>query len=159
MSASQIFAPESHTLGGLGCGRIYMLLPSAYCCLVACVRQNVVCSQPAVATPRLSVVPVCQFSSGLTFEDDGSRLVSIQKPLGVTLQEIDEDTPSGVVVTSVAAGSSSERAGVQIGDVLMAVNNLDVSSATFESVIGAISSVPGRVVNLRFRPLDQRGGG
>ena len=103
------------------------------------------------------MVLTCQFSSGLTFEDDGSRLVSVQKPLGLTLEELDEDTPSGVVVVDVAAGSSSERAGVQAGDVLLAVNNLDVSTATFESVVGAISSVPGRVVNLRFRPFDDGG--
>ena len=87
-------------------------------------------------------------SSGLTFQsDDNLRLVSMQKPLGLVLESLDD---GGVFVADVAQGSNAERAGVLVGDVLKAVNNLDVTAATLDEVVEAIGGVPGRVLNLRF---------
>ena len=107
---------------------------------------------PAIA-PRRLASPLCQLSSGLTFSDDaGMRLVSIQKPLGLALEQADEAaSDSGVVVADVAAGSNAERAGVLAGDVLVAVNNLDLTEASLDAVVAAIGNVPGRAVNLRFQ--------
>ena len=57
----------------------------------------------------------------------------------------------GVCVAEVGEGSNAERADVRPGDVLLAVNNVDLASASLERVLGAISAVPGRAVNLRFQ--------
>lgn len=93
--------------------------------------------------------PLC-VSSGLTFESGDARLVSIQKPLGILLEPLDE-ADRGVVVVEVGPETNAARAGVRSGDRLLAVNNLDVSLAPLSAVMQAISATPGRVVNLRFR--------
>ena len=113
-----------------------------------------------------SASPTCQLSSGLTFTDDaGQRLVSLQRPLGLVLEQAEDESAveevsddreeaaddRGVLVAEVGAGSNAERAGVNAGDVLLAVNNLDVSSASLDAVMLAIQNAPGRVVNLRFQ--------
>ncbi|EOD24355.1 putative glutathione dehydrogenase [Emiliania huxleyi CCMP1516] len=96
----------------------------------------------------------CQLSSGLTYSDGaGQRLVSVQKPLGLVIEPVGEEgaRDQGVCVAEVGEGSNAERAGVRPGDVLLAVNNVDLASASLERVLGAISAVPGRAVNLRFQ--------
>ena len=97
---------------------------------------------------RAATAPHMLVSSGLTFESDGIRLVSLQKPLGLVLEDV--EGRGGVVVAEVAPGSNADRAGVLVGDLLIAVNNLDVSSASVDAAVHAIGAVPGRVVNLRF---------
>jgi len=60
----------------------------------------------------------------------------IAKKLGLTVQEITEDTgrffggrsQNGVIVSRVDAGSSAERAGIRPGDIIVSVNQKDVSS-------------------------------
>jgi len=96
-----------------------------------------------------SPFPVCQLSSGLSFEDGQQRLVSIQRPLGLVLEEVPGEF-RGVTIVDVQPGSNSDRAGVQTGDLLVAINNLDVASASLEEVMSAIEAVPSRVLNLRF---------
>ena len=56
----------------------------------------------------------------------------------------------GVVVAEVLQEGSAARMGVRQGDLLLAVNNQDVSAAPLECVLERISSAPGRVLNLRF---------
>ena len=82
----------------------------------------------------------------------GARaVISIQKPLGLVLEPLGEDEQSGVVVVEVGQGSNADRAGVAPGDVLLAVNNLDLRAASLDAVIDAIGATPGRVLNLRFQ--------
>lgn len=85
-------------------------------------------------------------SSGLTFDDGEQLLVSLQKPLGIVLEERDE---LGCMVIEVNEGGSAFGAGIEAGDVLVAVNNADASAMTLEEVMQRIVNAP-RVVNLRF---------
>ena len=99
--------------------------------------------------------PVLQLSSGLTFEDGEQILISVQKPLGLLLEERGAgDTGGGVVVAAVGDEGSAAAAGVLEGDWLLAVNNQDVSAAGLEEVMACILAAP-RALNLRFA----RGGG
>jgi S1-C subfamily serine protease len=102
-----------------------------------------------------------QFSSGLTFDDGEQILVSAQKPLGLLLEE--NDSPGGekgadlcgIFVADLDASGSAGRAGVQAGDILLAVNNQDVAKASLEAVMARLAQAP-RVVNLRFRRPGRR---
>ena len=84
-------------------------------------------------------------SSGFSFNDGEQVLVSLQKPMGVVL----EQTEGPIVVTEVSQGGSADRAGVQAGDVLLAVNNASVENADLDEVLAFIGSAA-RVLNLRF---------
>ena len=71
--------------------------------------------------------PVCVIGSAYGV-NDLQKTVRVLKPLGLTLEQFDEDaTDSGVIVRSVAPGSSCERAGVEPGWSLEAVDDVDVS--------------------------------
>jgi C-terminal processing protease CtpA/Prc len=85
-------------------------------------------------------------SSGFSFEDGEQILVSVQKPLGIVLEQ-DVDGP--IVVTEVDPTGSAGRAGVQVGYVLVAVQNASVKSADLDSVLDFIQTGP-RVMNLRL---------
>lgn len=93
--------------------------------------------------------PLSMISSGLTFDDGDQLLVSTQKPLGLVLEEIDKDVPNGCIVTEVVEGSNADKAGCKPGDILVAVQNADVSTADFDEVMQRIGNAP-KVVNLRF---------
>ena len=116
-----------------------------------------------------------QISSGLTFDDGDQLLVSAQKPLGILLEErgdssnsdsnSDSDSNSsgddkqeeahsknshmGCIVSEIVPGGAADKAGVKEGDLLVAVQNVDVGNALFEEVMERIGDAP-RVVNLRF---------
>lgn len=92
-------------------------------------------------------------STGLTFDDGDQLLISAQKPLGLILEER-EDNPTatsqnGCFVAEVVPDGEADRAGVRVGDILVAVQNADVSSSSLEDVMSRIANAP-RVVNLRF---------
>ena len=93
--------------------------------------------------------PLSMILSGLTFDDGDQLLVSTQKPLGLVLEEIDKDVPKGCIVTEVVVGSNADQAGCKPGDILVAVQNADVSKADFDEVMQRIGNAP-KVVNLRF---------
>ncbi|GFH61669.1 hypothetical protein CTEN210_18145 [Chaetoceros tenuissimus] len=101
-------------------------------------------SASSSSSPRLKMI-----SSGLTFDDGDQLLVSTQKPLGLVLEEIDKDVPNGCIVTEVVEGSNADKAGCKPGDILVAVQNADVSKADFDEVMQRIGNAP-KVVNLRF---------
>lgn len=84
-------------------------------------------------------------SSGFSFSDDKQLLVSIQKPLGIKLEE----SESGAVVVDVDPSGSAARAGVVIGDIVVAVQNASVEQQPLKHVLAMIAQAP-RVVNLRF---------
>jgi S1-C subfamily serine protease len=85
-------------------------------------------------------------SGRFSFSDGEQVLVSVQKPLGLVLEQ-DENGP--ILVTEVDPTGSAGRAGVQAGDVLMAVQNASVETADLNQVLVFIGQLP-RVVNLRF---------
>lgn len=85
-------------------------------------------------------------SSGFSFEDGQQVLVSVQKPLGIVLEQ-DETTTTTVV--EVDPNGAAGLAGIRKGDVLLAVQNASVKDASFEETMELIRRAP-RVVNLRF---------
>ena len=87
-------------------------------------------------------------SSGFTFTDDEDNqiLVSLQKPLGIVLEQ---DTEGPIIVAQVDKGGSAARSGVMVGDVLLAVQNASVEKADLSEVLTFIGNAP-RVINLRF---------
>jgi C-terminal processing protease CtpA/Prc len=97
-------------------------------------------------------------SSGFSFDDGQQILVSIQKPMGIVFQQgTDEETEDAttaataapIVVGQVDPTGSAGRAGVQVGDVLVAVQNASVESADLDQVLEFIQKGP-RVMNLRL---------
>ena len=91
--------------------------------------------------------------TGFTFNDGDQRLVSLQKPLGLILEERDEGKGCIVAEVVVSDECSAHRFGIKKGDILLAVQNCDVSQYCLEEVMGQISRAP-RVVNLRFASMD-----
>ena len=86
-------------------------------------------------------------SSGFTFtdDDDDQILVSLQKPLGIVLEQ--DEGP--IIVAQVDKIGSAARSGIQEGDILLAVQNASVEKADLSEVLTFIGSAP-RVINLRF---------
>mmetsp|Transcript_35586 Transcript_35586/g.72157 ORF Transcript_35586/g.72157 Transcript_35586/m.72157 type:complete len:157 (+) Transcript_35586:452-922(+) len=94
-----------------------------------------------------------RLGTGLTFTDGDQILVSAQKPLGIVLEEREEGgMGGGCVVAEISDPRTSAvaQAGVQPGDMLIAVQNADVGSASIEEVLQRIAGAP-KVVNLRFQ--------
>lgn len=85
-------------------------------------------------------------SSGFSFDDGNQILVSVQKPLGLVLEQ-EDDGP--IVVSEVDPDGSAGSAGVQVGDVLLAVQNASVETADLDSVLNFMEQGP-RVINLRL---------
>ena len=105
--------------------------------------------------------------TGFSFDDGEQILVSIKKPLGLILEQQcgddddddhaddlsdDESTGTGreVYVADVDKSGSAGRAGVESGDILVAVQNASIESLDLEDVLQLIGQSPA-VVNLRFK--------
>ena len=97
--------------------------------------------------------------TGFSFDDGEQILVSVKKPLGLILEQKycdDNDEDTGVVyVADVDVTGSAGRAGVESGDVLVAVQNTSIESWDLEDVLKLIGQSPA-VVNLRFRRTRTR---
>eukprot|EP00281_Chroomonas_sp_CCMP1168_P028583 CAMPEP_0206253900 /NCGR_PEP_ID=MMETSP0047_2-20121206/23402_1 /ASSEMBLY_ACC=CAM_ASM_000192 /TAXON_ID=195065 /ORGANISM="Chroomonas mesostigmatica_cf, Strain CCMP1168" /LENGTH=147 /DNA_ID=CAMNT_0053680147 /DNA_START=139 /DNA_END=582 /DNA_ORIENTATION=- len=50
----------------------------------------------------------------------GCRRLRVEKPLGIVFEEVDDE--KGAIVVEVAPGSNAEKAGVKLGERLMAVS-------------------------------------
>lgn len=103
--------------------------------------------------PSCDSASALRIGTGLTFTDGDQILVSAQKPLGIVLEEKEEGgLGGGCVVAEIADPNTSAvaQAGVRPGDVLVAVQNADVCSASIEEVMQMIIIAP-KVVNLRFQ--------
>jgi S1-C subfamily serine protease len=85
--------------------------------------------------------------TGFSFDDGEQVLVSVQKPLGIILEQ--EENVGPVIVGEVDPSGSAGRAGVQEGDILVAVQNASVETQSLEYVMDFLGRAP-KVVNLRF---------
>ena len=92
-------------------------------------------------------------SSGFSFSDGEQILVSLQKPMGMLLEQ---EANGPIVVQEVNQGGSADSAGVQTGDILLAVQNASVEKADLEEAFALIGNAP-RVLNLRFLRNEQPG--
>ena len=91
---------------------------------------------------------IVMISSGFSFEDGKNQiLVSVQKPFGIVLEQDDQD--GTIYVAEVDESGSAGRAGVRVGDMLVAVQNASVESADLDSVLNFIGNGP-KVMNLRL---------
>mmetsp|Transcript_63519 Transcript_63519/g.74388 ORF Transcript_63519/g.74388 Transcript_63519/m.74388 type:complete len:191 (+) Transcript_63519:34-606(+) len=97
-------------------------------------------------------------SSGLTFDDGEQLLISVQKPLGVILEEIPDEEDLGVVrccVVDIDESGNAYKSGVRVGHWCLAVQNMDVKHSTIEEILQRIGNAP-KVVNLRFSFIDAK---
>lgn len=86
-------------------------------------------------------------SSGFSFSDGEQILVSVQKPLGIVLEQ---DSETGIIqVTQIDAEGAAAKSGIQVGDVLLAVQNASTRNVDLDDVLAFIGNGP-RVMNLRF---------
>ena len=99
---------------------------------------------------------VQMISSGLTFEDGNQILVSVQKPLGIILeQDTTDDNESSssafsfIRIADMDPAGSGAAAGLRVGDVLVAVQNADMVDRDLEYAMQFIAQAP-KVLNLRF---------
>jgi len=99
-------------------------------------------------SPRKSLVSPLFIGTGFSFDDGNQVLVSVQKPLGIILEQ-EGAGDAIIVVADMDASGSAARAGVQVGDILVAVQNASVEGQSLEYVLDFIGQAP-RVVNLRF---------
>lgn len=68
--------------------------------------------------------------------------------VGITIQQTEDD--SGILVIQVAAGGPAEEAGVQVEDVLVAVNGESILGLTSEEVKTKVVGDPGTFVTMTF---------
>lgn len=78
------------------------------------------------------------------FDTAKYQRVSLKKPLGLSLEEVQENTARGVMITDVNDGGSAKAAGLTSlrGKFLCSVNNVDVRYKTFDDIIDVISNAP-----------------
>lgn len=106
------------------------------------------CLEQSTAPYRHSPLLV---SSGFIFEDGEQVLASLQKPLGLILEEEDDTAGlASVFVAEVLPGSSGASAGLEVGDVVIAVQNADMKGQNLEYVMSAIQRAP-KVLNMRLQ--------
>ena len=114
-----------------------------------------------------SVVPLARggttarhIGTGFSFGDGEQVLVSLQKLLGIVLEQDSTDdgtttatttgaTAPPIMVAAMDPSGNAAQAGVQVGDVLVAVQNASVENQSLEYVLAFLGQAP-RVVNLRF---------
>ena len=72
--------------------------------------------------------------------------VSLEKPLGLVLEENVRDAPEGLYVAEIGAdGSASGCADIKVEDRLDAVNGVDTTSMGFDDVMDLIVDAPSPV--------------
>lgn len=103
------------------------------------------------AVPRRRHSSLSMIGTGFSFDDGQQLLVSVQKPLGLILEQDDDDdtTNNMIVVADLDPTGSAARAGVQVGDVLVAVQNVNMNGQTLEYALQVLAKAP-QVVNVRF---------
>jgi PDZ domain len=118
---------------------------------------------PPLSDPCLSTTSRCgplqkMISGGFSFDDGEQVLVSVQKPLGIVLEQDENDQGNDgnsetrlgpIVVAELDLTGSAARAGIQVGDILVAVQNANVEHQSLEYVLGFLQQAP-KVINLRF---------
>lgn len=117
--------------------------------------QSVVAFLPQ--NQRTFVLP--SLSAALNYDDLVERVdhyeVSIPKPLGVVFGE-NPDPYFGLVVDDVSEGLNGAKAGMRVGDQLMAVNENVVVGKDFDNVMGLLQEEPATLRLIMYRgPVTQ----
>jgi len=109
----------------------------------------------AVATTSTTATALAAASTDATTTSGGGAVVlslSLPKPLGMVLEEVEEGTAAGVFVKEIineGGGSAAAHEDALLGLKLATVQGRDVTSATFDDAMDAIVSAPD-VVDLQF---------
>lgn len=117
-------------------------------------------SQPNQPTATLSPPPTAlSMSQAMTYDDMITRVdhyeVKIPKPLGVVFGE-NPDPFFGLVVDDVSEGLNGGRAGLRVGDQLLAVNQQVVVGKDFDSAMNVLQSEPKVLSLMMYRgPASQ----
>lgn len=81
------------------------------------------------------------FSSSSPFSNLGNYDIKVEKPLGILLEELSEGKGGGVKVLSLIKDGNAEKTNyIAPGDVLLEINNEDVSQSDFDSVMGILTT-------------------
>jgi hypothetical protein len=129
-----------------------LLLISIGCSAFSISRRRPVARQSRHLEDQTTVTALRMIGSGFSFQDEHQILVSVQKPLGLVLeQDQGDDTKDAMIVVAAETdpNGTGAMAGVQVGDVLVAVQNTSVEGRPLEEVLRIIGSAP-NVLNLRF---------
>lgn len=117
-------------------------------------NRHLLIAKKSIMNPKNTVSPL-YIGTGFSFNDGNQVLVSVQKPLGIILEQDNNDEHQGnIVVVDMDTSGSAARAGVQVGDILVAVQNASVENQSLEYVLDFIGQAP-KVVNLRFVRRNQ----
>ncbi len=73
--------------------------------------------------------------------------------IGVTIRWNEEE--AGFEITSVTEGGPAERAGIQVGDILILVEDQDVGELGQDGTVSVVRGEEGTTVNMTFRRGDQ----
>ena len=108
-----------------------------------------------VKKPSSSQLCMAQMTFGQLVERVDSYSVSVPKPLGVIFGENDEPY-FGLVVDDVAEGYNGGKAGLRVGDQLLAVNGIVVVGKDFGSVMETLQNESGNLeLTLHRGPVRQ----
>jgi tricorn protease len=92
-------------------------------------------------------------------EDDDGGVPERTAPtgaLGLDLDPVAEDSGARKIV-AVMPGGPADKAGLRVGDILMAVNGQDLTKAT--DLDRVLAGTAGREIKVKFRPLSAQGVG
>jgi hypothetical protein len=117
-----------------------------------------ICARKAVAFPAAFVLPSFSASKSTSQRDAASYEICLEvgyntqcpKPLGIVFGE-NPDPYFGLVVEDVAEGQNGGRAGLRVGDQLMAINGEVVVGKDFDSVMNAFQLSSGTLDLVLFR--------
>ncbi len=70
---------------------------------------------------------------------------------GITIAGFNIDSSEGVYVISTATGSPAERSGMQFGDRIVAINEIDIAGSSVEEARNQIRGAKGSIVNILIR--------
>ena len=83
--------------------------------------------------------------------------VSLTKPLGIVLEELEEGEAGVVVADLVDGGAAAESGGVRVGDVLLRVDDDDATRLDFDAAMELLVAAPESLELTLSRALPLRG--
>jgi hypothetical protein len=117
-------------------------------------NKNAAAGERRAAAGRSLSSSLSLSSSSSTQADETTKTVTLTKPLGLLLEEVQEGAARGVFVQDVTAtGSAFAMADELRGWRLAKVMDTDCSALTFDAVMDLIRNSNGDEVTLSFAPL------
>jgi ferredoxin len=80
--------------------------------------------------------------SAAKFDKSNFLYVSVKKPLGIAIEEIEEGKPRGVYISDVGEGNAKATNQIYKGQFIVAINGEDVKYSDFDTIMTLLSSHP-----------------